>query len=143
MTIQIVWRCRNYRRRFASQSLMTGGTVLLSMSELKCLTRNSSSYEELGIDDSIQKWVCTCINISGAKISADSPTSISRSQQRGYKPWLPNGCLKPMLPLMVSRTDSTMQAMGGSQKNFFKPLQTIWPEAFSMWHQCPFPEWHR
>jgi hypothetical protein len=38
--------------------------------------------------------------------SADSPMSTCRSQQRVRKHWLPNGHLKPTLPLMVSRSDT-------------------------------------
>ncbi len=49
--------------------------------------------------------------------SADSPMSTCRSQQRVRKRWLPNGHLKPTLPLMVSRSDTTMLTMEDSLRN--------------------------
>jgi hypothetical protein len=53
--------------RFASRPWITGMTVLMSMSELNCLTRKRfvTADEELVMGGSVQKLVCTYVSIYG------------------------------------------------------------------------------
>jgi hypothetical protein len=126
------------RKEIPSWLLPTAGsqsTNLVSMDELPsvigALKVKLVPFSQSRLQDSVSQWTNLSLqwlvslgrtrDTSSARVSrwlrylwitsVDSPISTCRSQQRMRKRWLPNGHLKPTLPLMVSRSDTTMPTM--------------------------------